>query len=199
MLPATNTFNEGPWRAVPLSSLKRCNRAQVNQPLLLEFTPSHCCQWWLVVIALMKYSCCNPVICFRVLGRVQTQIHHPHVLHVSAVMSSTTFLPGNKLPAQLDELRHSALSFFWKCLLFPRKWCRDSRFLPWHQFLSAHFLACSLIWTFTSRSGCSPPPCLPLPCSSEVVFFSGSLYSRAISCGCVGLISVVLTVILISL
>lgn len=52
----------------------------------------------------------------------------------------------------------------WQSLGFPRKSCCDSRFLHLHQFLSGNFLACSLIWTFTSRSSVLssllPPACL---------------------------------------
>lgn len=49
------------------------------------------------------------------------------------------------------------LDYSWLCFSFPRKSCCDSRFLHLHQFLSGNFLACSLIWTFTSQSSCSPP------------------------------------------
>lgn len=52
---------------------------------------------------------------------------------------------------------------------FPRKSCYDSRFLHLHQFLSGNFLACSLIWTFTSQSGCSPPSSCPA-WSSDAMF-----------------------------
>lgn len=75
------------------------------------------------------------------------------------------------------------LDFSWKCFSFPRKSCYDSRFLYLHQFLSDNFLACSLIWTFTSQSSCSL--CLPPARSTDAMLHFRLRYSSAHSSGCI--------------
>lgn len=73
----------------------------------------------------------------------------------------------------------------WLCSNFSRKSCCDSKFLYLHQFLSGYFLACSLIWTFTSHSSSSPPffpPSVVLRCPTSVQIAPPQSYKPQTGC-----------------
>lgn len=121
--------------------------------------------FWLIIS--MKNRLREVFLFFFFLNCFDVLLFKSNLSSASAVCESILFHKSNNYWEKTKSLLDSS----WQCFSFPRKSCCDSRFLHLHQFLSGNFLACSLIWTLTSQSGCTPP-CFPqrglqMPCSTS--------------------------------